>query len=178
MAFQWVKNRSKSERQAASLWETNPWSNFCDPYWELICHKKMTPGYLGNIWTTGNRDRDTPPWATWQWNYLVFSPADGEASWLVLPSLVSLLSGNRKQCNQKTPISVSSRWQVKLEKAKMGKDQYWLQLPSAFVSLSQSQLIWCFRFIFNQLNRKRWGARLANVIKYLAHKALSLWHHY
>ena len=138
----------------------------------------MTPGYLENIWTTGNRDRDTPPWATWQWNYLVFLHADGEASWLVLPSLVSLLSGNRKQCNQKTPISVSSRWQVKLEKAKMGKDQYWLQLPSAFVSLTQSQLIWCFRFIFNQLNRKRLGARLANVIKYLAHKALSLWHHY
>ena len=28
---------------------------------------------------------------------LVFLPADGEASWLLLPSLVSLLSGSRVQ---------------------------------------------------------------------------------
>ena len=27
-----------------SSWDTNPWSNFCDPHWELICHNKWHPG--------------------------------------------------------------------------------------------------------------------------------------
>ena len=38
---------------------------------------------------------------------LVVLPADEEAAWSLLPSSVSLLSG--AQCNQKTPIPVSSR---------------------------------------------------------------------
>ena len=38
---------------------------------------------------------------------LVFLPADGEASWLLLPSSVSLLSGDIVQ--PETPIPVSSR---------------------------------------------------------------------
>ena len=24
--------------------DTNPWNNFCDPHWELICHNKWHPG--------------------------------------------------------------------------------------------------------------------------------------
>ena len=27
-----------------SSWDTNPWSNFCDPHWELIYHNKWHPG--------------------------------------------------------------------------------------------------------------------------------------
>ena len=67
----------------------------------------MTPRDLRNIHTTGNscrthfhvqHDTKTIP---------VFLPADGEASWLLLPSSVSLPSA--AHCNQKTPIPVSSR---------------------------------------------------------------------
>ena len=44
------------------------------------------------------------------------------------------------QCNQKTPIPVSLRWQVRSEKAKKkDKHQHQLQLPPAFISLRQSQ---------------------------------------
>ena len=38
---------------------------------------------------------------------LAFLPADGEASWLLLPSLVSLLSNG--SVHSEIPISVSSR---------------------------------------------------------------------
>ena len=43
----------------------------------------MTPRDLGNINTTGNGTK----------TIAVFLPAEGEASWLLTPSLVSLLSG-------------------------------------------------------------------------------------
>ena len=36
----WVKNRLKTEGYAVSSWDTNPWSNFCDPHWKLISHDK------------------------------------------------------------------------------------------------------------------------------------------
>ena len=42
-------------------------------------------------------------------NYPVFLPVDGEASWSLLPSSISLLLYQAAQCNQKTPIPVSSR---------------------------------------------------------------------
>ena len=49
----------------------------------------------------------------------VFLLADEEASWSLLPSSVSLLSG-AAYCNQETPIPASSMWQVRSEKAKKG----------------------------------------------------------
>ena len=44
----------------------------------------------------------------------VFLPAEGETSWLLLPSLVSLLSG----CTVQPENTYSSRWQVRPAKAK------------------------------------------------------------
>ena len=38
-----------------SSWDTNPWSNFCDPHWELICHNKWhlrTSEILIGSWTS------------------------------------------------------------------------------------------------------------------------------
>ena len=55
---------------------------------------------------------------------MVFLPADGEASWSLLPSSVSLLSGGTVQ-----PENTYSS----ILKAP--------QLPPVFISLSQSQLI-------------------------------------
>ena len=75
---------------------------------------------LGNNHSTRNSCRDTLPCTTC--HYLVLLPADGEASWSLFPSLVSLLSGGT--CKQKTPIPVSSRWQVSSEKAKKDKYQH------------------------------------------------------
>ena len=53
----------------------------------------MTPRDLRNMYTTGNSCRDALPWA----NMALKLPANGEASWLLLPSLVSLLSGGTVQ---------------------------------------------------------------------------------
>ena len=52
----------------------------------------MTPRDLRNIHATGNSCREHGTKTT-----PVFSPADGEASWSLLPSLVSLLSGGTVQ---------------------------------------------------------------------------------
>ena len=58
----------------------------------------MTPRDLKNIYTTRNSCRDTLPCA-----YMAlklpryFYPADGEASWSLLPSYLSLLSGGTVQ---------------------------------------------------------------------------------
>ena len=99
-----------------SSWDTNPWSNFCDPHWELICRNKWHPGTseistpleiaVGTHFHAPHDTKTTP----------VFLPADGEASWSLLLSLVSYYQV--AQCNQKTPICVASRWQVRFEKAK------------------------------------------------------------
>ena len=48
----WVKNRSKTERLVVISWETNPWFNYCDPNWELICCSK---------WHSGTSQVSTPP---------------------------------------------------------------------------------------------------------------------
>ena len=54
-----------------------------------------------------------------------------------------------------TSVAVPLRWQVRSEKAKKGwTSSYYLKLPPTFISLSQSQLFWLFRFIFNLPNRK------------------------
>ena len=80
-----------------SSWDTNPWRNFCDPHWELICHNKWHPRTL---------KISTPPEIAVGMHFhsrhgtktiLIFLPAHGEASWLLLPSLVSLLSGSTVQ---------------------------------------------------------------------------------
>ena len=89
----WVKNRLKTERQAVSSWDTNPWYNFCDPHWELNCHNEWHPGTseisepleiaVGTHFHMQHSTKTT----------LVFLATDGEASWLLLPSLISLLQG-------------------------------------------------------------------------------------
>ena len=57
----------------------------------------MTPRDLENIHTTGNSRRDTFPARHSTKTIQVFLPAHGEASWLLLPSSVSLLLGGTVQ---------------------------------------------------------------------------------
>ena len=95
----WVKNRLKTEKTVHGT--PIPWSSFCDPHWELICLNKWHPG-TSEIFTsleievgthfhvqhcTKTTTKTTP----------VFLPVDGEASWLLLPNSVSLLSGGTVQ---------------------------------------------------------------------------------
>ena len=90
--FCWVKNRSKTENQVVSWWDTNLWRKFCDPHWELVCCNKWHLGIsevstpleiaVGTHFHVWYGTKTTP----------VFLPGVGEASWLLLPSLVSLLS--------------------------------------------------------------------------------------
>ena len=59
---------------------TNPWSNFCDPHWEIICQNKWHPGTSEiskqpeiAVGTHFHAQHGTKA-------ILVFLPADGEAS--------------------------------------------------------------------------------------------------
>ena len=80
-----------------SLWDTSPWSNFCDPHWKLICCNKWHPRTpeifaplqiaVGTHFQVRHGTKAAP----------VFLAADGEASWLLLPSSVSLVSGGTVQ---------------------------------------------------------------------------------
>ena len=90
-----------------SSWDTNPWSNFCDPHWKLICRNKWHPG-TSEISTPSEVAVGTHSHARHCTKTIsAFLPADGEASWSLLPSSISLLSGgtvkpeNAYSCNLK-----------------------------------------------------------------------------
>ena len=97
LIIHWVKNRSKIESYVVSLRDTNPWSNFCDPHWKLIRLNKWHPG-TSEISTSPEIAVVTHFHAQHDARTIaVFLPADGEASWSLLPSSVSLLSGGTVQ---------------------------------------------------------------------------------
>ena len=87
-----------------SSWDTNAWINFCGPHWELIFHNK---------WHPGTSELSAPLEIAVEVQFhvhstktiLVFLPADGEASWSLLPSSVSLLSGDTVHPLSQQPAS-------------------------------------------------------------------------
>ena len=139
----------------------------------------MTPRDLRNIHTTGNSCRDALPCANMalklpRYFYLLMEKPLGHYFQVWSPYYQAA------QCNQITPIAVSSRWQVKSEKAKKRRrintnySYYQCSSPKASIKWSNNKI----RFSFNQHNRKRWGARLVDIIKHLRHKVFLLWHHH
>ena len=95
--FHWVEKRPISERWAVSSWHTNPWSNFRDPDWELICCNKWHPGTSKistpmeiDVRTHFHKQHGTK-------TIQVFLPTDGEAYWSLFLSPVSLLPGSTGQ---------------------------------------------------------------------------------
>ena len=108
--IQWVKNRLKMERQAMSSWDTNPWSNFVTLTENSYAIKNDTQGARNNC-------RDTLPHFHAKTIPEILH-ADRKASWSLLPSLFSLLSGRGVQ--PENTIPVSSRWQVRSRKNKKG----------------------------------------------------------
>ena len=100
----------------------------------------------------------------------IFLPADGEASWSLLPSSISLLSGRTVQ-----PENTYSRifkvtgqvWESQ-KRISINNNHSFHQRSSPYTSLSWSNnKAW---FSFNQPNRKIWVTKLVDV-KYLPHKA-------
>ena len=95
-----------------SSWDTNPWSNFWDPPWELICRII--------IHTTGNSCRDALRCTNmalkvpWYFYLLMEKP-------LSCYFQIWSLYYQAAQCTQKTPILLSWRWQIRSEKAKKKK---------------------------------------------------------
>ena len=51
------KRDKNQKEQNVKSWDTNPWSIFCDPHWELICHNKSPKHHI-----TRSSSRDTIPW--------------------------------------------------------------------------------------------------------------------
>ena len=101
---------------------------------------------------------------------VVFLPADEEASWLLLPSLISWLSGGIVQpentyfCILKVTGQVwESQKRISIN-TNHGYNQH--SSPQASLNRSNNKA----RFSFNQPNRKRWYAKLVDV-KHLLHKA-------
>ena len=99
----WVKNRLKTERWAVSSWGTNPWSNSCDPHWELVCCNK---------WHSVTLKISTPPEIAVGTHfhvrlscyfYLVIEKCLGCYFQILSPYYQAV------QCNKKTSIPVSWR---------------------------------------------------------------------
>ena len=138
----------------------------------------MTPRNLRNIHTTGNSCRDALSHGNIalklpQYFYLLMEKPFGHyfQAWSAYYQVA--------QSNQKIPILVSSRWQVRSEKAKKrisintNHSYHQHSSPEASLNWSNNKA----SFSFNQPNRKRWGAKLVDV-KHLPHKAFLLWHHH
>ena len=149
------RNEVKTGKVDIETWDTDPWNNFCDPHWKLMCRKK---------WHLGTSGISPPPEIALATHFYarhgfkttpVVLPADWETKRSLLPSLVS---------------SLNSRYQSRSEKAKKG-------LASTLITASTSVLYpkpvssenW-FRFSLNQPNKKRWNATLVNVMKHLPNK--------
>ena len=148
-----------------SSWDTNPWSNFCEPHWELICLDK---------WHPVTSEISTPPEIAVGTHFYVrhgtkispvFLPADGEASWSLLPSSVSLLSSGTVQPKSTYSCILKVTGQVwenqKRTSINTNHSFYQRSFLSASLNWSNSKI----RFSYNQLNRKRWVARQVDVIK-------------
>ena len=105
-------------------------------------------------------------------------PAHGEASWSLLKSLVALLSGGTMEPGNTYSCILKVTGQVwESQKRIRINTNYSLNQRSS----SQASLNWFnnkIRFSFNQTNRKRWGARLVDVIKNLHHKIFLLGHYH
>ena len=141
-----------------SSWDTNPWSNFCDPHWELICCNKWHPG-TSEI-STHPKIAVGTHFHMWHGTktILVFLHADGEASWLLLPSSDSLLSGSTVQPESTYLCILKVTGQVWENKKRISintnHSYHQRSFPWAGLNWSNNKI----RFSFNQPNRKRWGA--------------------
>ena len=129
----------------------------------------MTPRDLRNIHTTRSSSSHVLPCMN-----MALKPADGEASWLLLPSLISLLSDNRVEPENTYSciLKVTGHIWESQKRISINTNHCYHQHSSPYASLNWSNNK--ASFSFNQPNRKRWGAKLVDV-KHLSHKAFLSW---
>ena len=98
--------------------------------------------------------------------------------WLLLSSLVSLLSGStvHSENTYSRILKVTHQVSESQKRISISTNHSYHQLSSSQASLNWSNNK--IRFSFNQPNRKRWDARLVDVIKHIPHKAFLLWQHH
>ena len=117
--FDWVKDRSESERQAVNSWFTNPWSNFLWLSLRIIIYRNKWDPVNMEISTTlkiaaGTHLHVQQVLELPQYFYLLMErPLDH-----YFQIWSAKLSGNTVQTKNTYPVS--SRWQVRSEKAKQG----------------------------------------------------------
>ena len=138
----------------------------------IICRNKWHPGTL---------EISTPPETAAGANFYVqhgtttiptFLPADEEASWLLLPSLMSLLSGGTVQPENTYSCILKMAGQV-------WESQKRISINTATISVHlfkpvSTDLTIKSNSVFYKPNRKIWGARLVNLIKHLPLKVFLL----
>ena len=158
--------------------DTNPWSNFCDPHWELICGNKWHP-CSSEISTAPEIAVGTHFYArTWYTKTTeIFLLADGEASWSLLPCSIFLLSGGTVQPENTYSriLKVTGQVWESQKRISFYTNHSYHQHSSPYASLNWSNNK--ARLSFNEPNRKSWGAKLVDV-KHLPHKEFLLWHHH
>ena len=100
----------------------------------------------------------------------VFLPADGEASWSLLPSSVSLLSGGTVQPENTYSriLKVTGQVWKSQKRISINTNHSYQRRSSPYASLSWSKNE--VRFSFKQSSREIWGAKLVGV-KHLSHNA-------
>ena len=138
----------------------------------------MTPRDLRNIHTTKNNGKDALPSTNvalklpWYF-YLLMEKPLGRYFQVRSPYYQAA------QCNQKTPIPVSSRWQVRSEKAKKGCastlitatiSDYFPKAVSIDLTIKPDSVL-------TSPIGKELGAKLVDV-KHLPYKTFLSWHHH
>ena len=157
-----------------SSWNTNTWSNFCDSHWEFICHNKWHPGTSEiSIPLEIAVGTQFHVWHAIK-TIVVFLPADGEASWSLLSSLVSLLSSGQSAARKTyfCILKVTGQVWESQKRIIIGTTSVNLSKPVSTGLTIKSDLV------LNQPNRKTWGAKLVDVIKHLPRKVFLSWYHH
>ena len=132
--------------------------NVCNPHCKLICRKK---------WHLATSETSTSPETTVEKHFHsrhgtntipIFSSSDGEASWSLFPSSVSLLSGRTVQLENTYSciFKVTSQlWESqKIISIDTSHSYHQRSSPEASLHWSSNKI----RFSFQQAIRKRWGA--------------------
>ena len=143
--------------------------NFCDPNWELIFRNK---------WHWGTLEMSTPPEIAVGTHFhvghgtktiLLFLPADGEASWLLLPSSIFLLSGGTVQPKNTYSCILKVTVQVWNSQKRISINTYHSYHQRSLPKLVLTNLT-IKSDLVNQPSRKKWGVKLVDVIKHLPQK--------
>ena len=130
----------------------------------------MTPiRDLRNIHNTGNSCRDALPYANMalklpQYFFLLMEKPLGRYFQFRFPYYQAA------KCNQKTPIPISSRRQVRSEKAKKGETSTLITATTSVHLPKPVSTDLTIKPDSYQPNRKRWGVKVVDV-KHLPHKA-------